>query len=157
MTELTTVAFHPDGHLLAAGAADGSIKLFDVKTSEVAHTFQAATPSPISSLSFSENGTWLASAHEGSSTAIVWHLGKLNQFATLDAATAITGVTWDYTGQYLAACGPGGVVVNSYNKKAKSWSEPLRKAVNAVDVQWGSSAKSLVALTNEGAISVLSA
>jgi pre-mRNA-processing factor 19 len=66
-------------------------------------------------------------------------------------------MAWDYTGQFLAASGPGGVVVNQYNKKSKSWSEPLRKAVNAVDVQWGANAQSLVALTSEGAVSVLSA
>ena len=87
--------------------------------------------------------------------SITRNLRKLNQLATLDAGTAITGLTWDYTGQFLAACGPGGVVVNQYEKKSKSWSEPLRRAVKAVDVQWGSHAKSLVALTSEGAVSVL--
>jgi pre-mRNA-processing factor 19 len=154
-TELTTITFHPDGHLLAAGAADGSIKLYDVKTSQLAHTFPAASPSPVSAVSFSENGTWLASAYQNETSAIVWDLRKLNQLATLEVGTAITGLTWDYTGQFLAACGPGGVVVSQYEKKSKAWSEPLRRAVKAVDVQWGSQAKSLVALTSEGAVSVL--
>jgi pre-mRNA-processing factor 19 len=154
-TELTTITFHPDGHLLAAGAVDGSIKLYDVKTSQLAHTFPAASPAPISAVSFSENGTWLASAHQDQTSAIVWDLRKLNQLVTLDVGTAVTGLTWDYTGQFLAACGPGGVVVNQYEKKSKSWSEPLRRAVKAVSVQWGSKAKSLVALTSEGAVSVL--
>jgi len=155
VTELTTITFHPDGHLLAAGAVDGSIKLYDVKTSQLAHTFPAASPAPISAVSFSENGTWLASAHQNQTSAIVWDLRKLNQLLTLDVGTAVTGLTWDYTGQFLAACGPGGVVVNQYEKKSKSWSEPLRRAVKAVGVQWGSKAKSLVALTSEGAVSVL--
>jgi WD40 repeat protein len=136
-TELTTITFHPDGHLLAAGAVP------------------AASPAPISAVSFSENGTWLASAHQNQTSAIVWDLRKLNQLVTLDVGTAVTGLTWDYTGQFLAACGPGGVVVNQYEKKSKSWSEPLRRAVKAVGVQWGSKAKSLVALTSEGAVSVL--
>lgn len=153
--ELTTVVFHPDGHLLAAGGADGSIKLYDVKTSQLAHTFPAAATSPISALSFSENGTWLASAHQDQTSAIVWDLRKLNQLVTLDVGTAVTGLTWDYTGQYLAACGLGGVAVSQYEKKGKSWSEPLRRAVKAMDVQWGAQAKSLVALTDEGTVSVL--
>lgn len=106
-------------------------------------------------MSFSENGTWLASAHQNQTSAIVWDLRKLNQLVTLDVGTAVTGLTWDYTGQFLAACGPGGVVVNQYEKKGKSWAEPLRRAVKAVDVQWGAKAKSLVALTSEGAVSVL--
>jgi pre-mRNA-processing factor 19 len=55
----------------------------------------------------------------------------------------------------LAACGPGGVVVNQYTKSSKAWSEPLRKALNATDVKFGSKAKSLVALTGEGAVIVL--
>jgi len=154
-SELTTITFHPDGHLLAAGAVDGSIKLYDVKTSQLAHTFPAASPAAISAVSFSENGTWLASAHQNQTSAIVWDLRKLNQLVTLDVGTAVTGLTWDYTGQFLAACGPGGVIVNQYEKKSKSWSEPLRKAVKAVGVQWGAKAKSLVALTSEGAVSVL--
>ena len=76
---------------------------------------------------------------------------------TLDMGTAVTGLSWDYTGQFLAACGPGGVVVSQYVKASKAWEEPLRKAISAVDVKWGAKAKSLVALTEEGVVSVLTA
>ncbi|EMC98384.1 hypothetical protein BAUCODRAFT_32416 [Baudoinia panamericana UAMH 10762] len=155
--EYTTVAFHPDGHLLAAGTSDGSILLYDVKTSQLAHTFPPSASGAISSLSFSENGTWLASATQGSTVVTVWDLRKLNALKTLDVGTAITGLSWDYTGQFLAACGSGGVVVSQYAKSNKSWSEPLRKAIDAVDMKWGASAKSLVALTGDGAVSVLTA
>lgn len=156
-TELVSAAFHPDGHLFAAGAADGSILLYDIKTLQLAHTFPASTASPIVSLSFSENGTWLASAHQGQTTVTVWDLRKLSALKTLDAGTAVTSISWDYTGQYLLASGAGGVVVNQYTKSSKAWSEPLRKAINAVDAKWGASAKSIVALTGDGAVSVLTA
>ncbi|KAK5122138.1 hypothetical protein LTR85_004384 [Meristemomyces frigidus] len=157
-SSLTTVTFHPDGHLLAAGAADGSIKLYDVKTSELAHTF----PSPsgaiaVVALDFSENGTWLASGYQGQTSVTVLDLRKLNVIKTLEMGTALSGITWDYTGQFLAACGNGGVVVSQYTKASKAWSEPLRKAASAVDVKWGSRASSLVALTPDGAVTVLSA
>ncbi|KAK5109290.1 hypothetical protein LTR62_007164 [Meristemomyces frigidus] len=154
---LTAVTFHPDGHLLATGATDGSIILYDVKTSQPAHTFPATNSAPITGLSFSENGTWLAAATRGSTVVTIYDLRKLAALKTLDVGTAVTGLSWDYTGQFLAACGPGGVVVSQYTKSSKKWSEPFRKALAAVDVQWGASAHSLVALTGEGAVSVLGA
>ncbi|KAK5720467.1 hypothetical protein LTR17_014943 [Elasticomyces elasticus] len=154
--ELTTIAFHPDGHLLAAGTSEGSTLLYDVKTSQLAHTFAASAAGFVNGLSFSENGTWLASSNQGQSTITVFDLRKLNVLKTLDVGTAVTGVSWDYTGQFLAACGPGGVVVSQYSKSAKAWSEPLRKAISAADVKWGSKANSLVVLTGEGAVNVFS-
>jgi pre-mRNA-processing factor 19 len=154
---LSTVAFHPDGHIFAAGTASGEILLYDVKTSQVAHTFPATSAAPISALSFSENGTWLAAASEGSTVVTIFDLRKTTALKTLDVGTAVTGVSWDYTGQFLAACGSGGVVVSQYTKSSKAWSEPLRKAISAVDVKWGANAKALVALTSNGAITVLGA
>ena len=108
-------------------------------------------------VTFSENGTWLASANQGQNILTVWDLRKLNALKTIDIGTAVSGISWDYTGQFLAACGPGGVVVSQYSKSAKKWSEPLRKALNAADVKWGAKGKSLVALTINGAVSVLGA
>ncbi|EME47540.1 hypothetical protein DOTSEDRAFT_69479 [Dothistroma septosporum NZE10] len=156
--ELTAVAFHPDGHLLAVGGADGSVRLYDVKTGQHAHTFSSPPgASPVVAITFSENGTWLASANEGQTTVTVWDLRKLNALKTLDLGAAVVGIAWDYTGQFLAASVAGAVVVHQYSKSSKSWSEPLRKALNAADVKWGFRAKSLVALTTEGTVSILSA
>jgi len=84
-------------------------------------------------------------------------LRKAAEIKTLDIGSQVTSVTWDHTGQYLAACGPGNVVVQHYAKSSKSWSEPFRKAANAVDVQWGANAQSLLALSDEGAVVVFSA
>ncbi|QIW95230.1 hypothetical protein AMS68_000748 [Peltaster fructicola] len=154
-TELTTVAFHPDGHLLAAGGKDGSIKLYSSTTSQLAHTFSPSSADPITAIAFSENGTWIASASQNSTSVVIWDLRKLNQLISHDVGTTVAALTWDYTGQFLAAAGPGGVVVKQYEKKSKEWTEPLRKAVNASNVSWAAHAKSLVTLTNEGSISIL--
>lgn len=121
------------------------------------HTFPSpTTPAPVQALAFSENGTWLASANASSTSVHVWDLRKTNLLKTLDVGTAVEGLAWDYTGQFLAACGPGGVVVSQYVKTRKAWEEPLRKAIGAVDVCWGPNAGALVALTAEGGVSVLS-
>ncbi|CAK1361232.1 Pre-mRNA-processing factor 19 [Cercospora beticola] len=151
--ELTSIAFHPDGHLIAAGGADGSLRLYDVKSSQLAHTFPSPSgANPVSAITFSENGTWLASANSGQTTVTVWDLRKLKALRTIDAGLAVTGLAWDYTGQFLAASGPGGVVVSQYTKSSKTWSTPLTKALHALDVKWGSKAQSLVALTDSALV-----
>lgn len=155
---LTTVAFHPDGHLLCVGNVQGAIQLFDVKSNQLMHTFEpaAGSTSPVQALQFSENGTWLASANLGESNVYVWDLRKTSLLKTLEVGQAVMGIAWDYTGQFLAACGLGGVVVNSYAKSSKAWSEVLKKAVGGVAVAWGAKAGSLVVTTGDGTVSVLS-
>lgn len=155
--ELTTAAFHPDGHLFAAGGATGSIKLFDTKSGENVANFESSSQSPLQAISFSENGTWLASAVKGQTSVSIWDLRKMAEIKSLEMGTAVTSVSWDYTGQYLGISGAGFVAVQHYSKGSKSWSEPFRKALNAVDAKWGSKAQSLVALSSEGAISTLAA
>ena len=154
---MTCAAFHPDGHLFAAGTASGDVKLYDVKTLENVATFSSSTPGPIQALSFSENGTWLATITRGQTSISIWDLRKTAEIKTLDIGSAVTSVAWDYTGQFLTACGSGCIVVQQYAKSSKTWTEPLRKAANAIDVKWGANAQSLVALSGEGSIMVLSA
>lgn len=126
-----------------------------MKSSEIAHTFPATAASPITSLDFSENGTWLAAANEGSTIVTIFNLRTLAVLKSIDIGTPVTGVQWDYTGLFLAACGAGGVIVSQYSKGNKTWSEPLRKGISAVDVKWGAQAKSLVALAGDGNVNVL--
>ena len=155
--DLTCAAFHPDGHLFAAGTASGQIKLFDVKSLENVANFDSSVAGPIQALTFSENGTWLATVSNGQTSISIWDLRKTAEIKTLDIGLPVSKLAWDYTGQFLAACGPGCIVVQQYSKSTKAWSEPLRKAINAVDVQWGANAQSLVSVTGDGALTALSA
>ena len=152
---MTTAQFHPDGHLFAAGGTDGQIKLFDVKTGANAADFKEA--GPIQTLSFSENGTWLATAVRDSSSLSIWDLRKAAQIKTLDTGGPVARIRWDYTGQFLASAGPSGLTVQQYSKSTKEWSEPLRSAVAGVAVEWGPSAQQLVSVSEEGAVTVLEA
>ena len=153
MTELTCCQFHPDGHLLAVGGQDGQIKVFDVKSGSIAATFDLG--GPLQDLCFSENGIWLAALVQGSSSVAIWDLRKAAELKSLDFGSRIDSIQWDYTGQYLAGAGPGCVAVQHYDKTAKAWSEPLRKAANVSTVRWGSLARSLVVLTEKGALDVM--
>ncbi|KAJ5629850.1 hypothetical protein N7528_003507 [Penicillium herquei] len=150
---LLSVNFHPDGHLLAAGGADGQIKIFDVKTGAAAADFGMS--GPVKCLFFSENGTFLAAATAQSTTVSIWDLRSSKETKVLDTGSQVQSIFWDYTGQFLLTGGPSGLTVQQFSKASKEWSEPLRSAVPSVAVAWGSSAQSIVTLNEGGAVTVL--
>ena len=61
-----SLAFNPDGKILAAGGRDG-IRLWDVKAQKQVGVLQAGW---VSSIAFSPDGKWLASV--GSGTILLW-------------------------------------------------------------------------------------
>lgn len=119
------------------------------------HIFSDAHSGPVSCISFSENGTWVASASSSETKVTIWDLRKTAELKSIDVAMPVRNITWDYTGQFLAVAGASGVTVQHYAKASKSWSEPLRKATDAVDVAWGPNARTLITLTKEGSLLML--
>ena len=111
----------------------------------------------LQALYFSENGTWLAAVTKGASTVAIWDLRKSAVVKELNSGGKVDTICWDYTGQFLAAAGPGGLTVHQYSKASKDWTEPLQVAVPASAVQWGPSAKQLVTVNTEGVLTALSA
>ncbi|KAI0844850.1 Prp19-domain-containing protein [Daldinia vernicosa] len=155
---LTACAFHPDGHIFAAGTNSGEIKLFMTKTGEEAASFHLGAP--VQAITFSENGFWFAATAKGQTTVTIFDLrkeGEAAQVKVLDIGSAVQALAWDYSQQFLATAGPAGVTVQQYSKSSKSWSEPLRAAVSAVSVKWAANANKLVAVNGDGVISVLAA
>ena len=110
---------------------------------------------PITAVSFSENGTWLATAAKGSTGVSIWDLRKAAIVHTVDVASPISAVQWDYSGQFLAIAGPSGLIVQQYSKSTKEWSEPLKNAVPSVAVEWGLNARAIFCLDAEGSITTL--
>ncbi|KAJ9488022.1 hypothetical protein VN97_g5281 [Penicillium thymicola] len=152
---LLSVSFHPDGHLIAAGGADGHVKIFDVKTGAAAADY--AMSGPVKCLFFSENGTYLAAVAAQSTTVSIWDLRSSKETKVLDTGSQVVSIFWDYTGQFLLTGGPSGVTAQQFSKASKGWSEPLRIAVPATSVAWGSAAQSIVALNEAGVVTVLAA
>ena len=150
---MTTGAFHPDGHLLAVGGTDGRIRVYDIKSSTNAATFDES--GSVTCLSFSENGIWLAAAAEGSSSVSIWDLRKLGKVKVLDFGSPAKTVQWDYTGQFLAIGGPSGIAIQQYSKVSKEWSEIVRTALPAFSLAWGHGAKKLIVLDTGASISIL--
>ncbi|CAO2655461.1 Nn.00g105250.m01.CDS01 [Neocucurbitaria sp. VM-36] len=153
--DITCSSFHVDGLLFFIGSSDGKIRIFDIKNGSAMAELE--TGAPVLAISFSENGTWFAVVNKGSTNVSVWDIRKQNVVKVLESGSPVESTTWDYTGQYLAIAGSGSVSVQQFTKASKSWSELLRKAVPSKDVAWGADAGSLVALTPEGGLSILSA
>ncbi|KAL7935807.1 Prp19 domain-containing protein [Trichoderma chlorosporum] len=155
-SSLTTCAFHPDGHLFAAGTVSGDIKLYMTKTLDQAVVFKLGAP--VQALVFSENGFLLAATAKGQTSVTIFDLRKEGDAAVskvLETGGSVQSLAWDYTGQFLATGGSTGITVQQYTKSSKKWSEPLRNSVPAVAVRWGESGQKLVSLNGEGVVSVL--
>lgn len=109
-------------------------------------------------ISFSENGTWFAAVEKGSSSVVIFDLrkqGKDAQIKVLEIGGQVDSIRWDYTGQYLAASGPGGLTISQYTKSSKSWSDVISLAVPAAAIEWGPQANSLITVSSEGIVTVL--
>lgn len=154
----TACAFHPDGHLFAAGTSTGDILMFLTKEGTEAASFSLGAP--VEAIVFSENGFWIAATAKGQTTVTVFDLRKEGDAATakvLDIGSAVQGLAWDYTGQFLATAGPSGVTVQQYAKGGKKWVELLQSATPAVALAWGEQANKLITVNGDGVISILAA
>ncbi|KAG4422971.1 hypothetical protein IFR04_003883 [Cadophora malorum] len=153
---LTVAAFHPDGHLFAAGGTDGQIRMFHVKTGQHAATFDLG--GPVQDLVFSENGIWFAAVVAGSNSVVIFDLRKEGEAAkakVLEIGGQVDTIKWDYTGQFLAAAGPGGLTISQYTKSSKSWSDVISTAVPATALEWGPEARTLATINGDGVVTVL--
>jgi pre-mRNA-processing factor 19 len=81
--------------------------------------------------------------------------GKAAEVKVLEIGGQVDSIRWDYTGQFLAASGPGGLTITQYTKSSKSWSDVISLAVPASAVAWGSKARNLVTVKEDGVVTVL--
>ena len=156
-TALTTVAFHPDGHLFAAGTASGAVNIYDTKTGEPMAVYSLGAS--VSSLAFSENGYWFAAASDKAPNVVIFDLRKdgdapAARSKELPTTGPVRSLDWDYSAQFLAVAGPGGVAVHAYSKGSKAWSVLREVAEPALRAVWGQKAKTLQILGEAGNVLV---
>lgn len=81
--------------------------------------------------------------------------GEAAKAKTLEIGGQVDSIRWDYTGQFLAASGPGGLTISQYTKSSKSWSDVISTAVPATALEWGLEAKTVITVNADGVVTVL--
>ncbi|HTX44704.1 MAG TPA: hypothetical protein VMD48_00310 [Solirubrobacteraceae bacterium] len=105
---VTTVAFSPNGKLLASGNAGGAVVLTDEASGKTLFTLPGT--SLINQVTFSPGGTTLASATQRG-TVVMWDLATRRMLGVLDGtAGAVNGIAFSPDGRLLALGNQNGSV-----------------------------------------------
>ncbi|KAL6057393.1 Pre-mRNA-processing factor 19 [Balamuthia mandrillaris] len=96
---------HPDGLILGTGTAGSQVRIWDMKSVSNVASF-TGHKATVNSISFSENGFFMASAADDN-TIKMWDLRKLKKGAlqTISLDDPASSVSFDYSGQHLAVAG----------------------------------------------------
>jgi len=97
-----SIAFSPDGTLLADGGHPGRIRLWDVASGKVARTFTQDVEKDIHDVAFSPDGKWLASVSIDS-TVRLWDVASGKQVHTMRHSDGLYGVTFSPDGRLVAS------------------------------------------------------
>lgn len=110
------IAFSPDGRLLAVSQFDRSILILDASNGQVRQVLLSATGT--TSLAFAPDGTLADGTPSG--TVELWNpvSGKQVDPPLLAAATPVTSIAFDRTGQRLATAAQGGGTIKLWLTRA---------------------------------------
>lgn len=104
------MVFSPDGRRLATGSVEGGILLWELGD----HTnrlMPSGHTGPISSISLSPNGQWLAAGNYNDNTVLLWDLEAAESPPRrLDAAASVYAITFSKDGQQIYTAGADNTV-----------------------------------------------
>jgi pre-mRNA-processing factor 19 len=103
----TSFEAHPDGYLHCGGTKDGIIRVWDVRQANAPAASLESVGKPLTTLSISENGYYLAAGSSSDSAVNVFDLRKLKVLKgwNLGADNAVREVRFDPSAQFLTVAG----------------------------------------------------
>lgn len=116
--------FHADGLLTAGGTKDGTVRVWDARQNNaLAANLESHPGKAVSTLSFSENGYYLATGSSHDSLVNIFDLRKLKVVSgwNLPAENAVHEVRFDASAQFLSVAGTDLRVYAN-----KTWDELLK-------------------------------
>lgn len=130
---ITAIALSPNGRTLASGGSDKAIRIWDLATGELLHTFSGRSlwsgdghSDPVTSLTFARNGQDLISGGENG-TIKIWDLNAAQLFTTLPGqGWGISALGVSGNSQILAS-GSGDGTVNLWDLETEEPSGELIK------------------------------
>ncbi|WWC58690.1 uncharacterized protein I303_101234 [Kwoniella dejecticola CBS 10117] len=124
----TSFNVHPDGVLHGGGTKEGSVRVWDIRQSSSLAATLDSHKSPLTTLNFSENGYYLATASDKDQTVNIFDLRKLDILSswTLPSENTISEVRFDPSAQFLSVSGTD---LRIYANK--TWEELLKFDDNA--------------------------
>ena len=144
--EYRSMDIHPDGQIFGTGTQSGICRIWDIRSGKIAANFESPSQaSNLNSLSFSENGYYLAGSFESSPVVEIFDLRKLKSVHSIqfeDGISSPLNVKFDPSAQFLAV---GGHDVRIFTNK--KWDEISRFEDNANLIQslsWGVGSHELI-------------
>jgi len=120
-----SLAFSPDGHWLAGGGADASIRLWEAANGQLRTHFQdTENPQPVSSLAFSPGSAILASASAVGTEVLLWNVaGGVPELLIPDALDGCTieSLAFHPQGNLLAVGGIDWLATGGSNGAVSIW------------------------------------
>jgi pre-mRNA-processing factor 19 len=156
----SSFGMHPDGVLFCGGTQDGKLRIWDARDDKsLAASLDGLDGNPVTTLSFSENGYYLAAGSKTHANVDIFDLRKLNLQASIAYGTSdvsrINEVRFDPSAQFLSVAG---TELKLYANK--TWEEVVVFDDNAAELtaaRWGRLGEKVVLAGMDRTLRVLSA